>query len=62
MHVYKPDNECTGQVYDEISAVTGLPPVHPNPLYETCQLKVERNPAYELINKKSHPSNNPGGM
>ena len=60
----KSGTECTGQqVYDEISAVTAPPSVHPNPSYEQCELKVEKNPAYEFIKEpQSYASSNPGGM
>lgn len=60
----KSDTKCTGQqVYDEISAVTALPSVHPNPSYKQCGLKVGKNPAYEFIKEpQSYASSNPGGM
>ena len=49
----------TEPLYDEISAMTAL---QPNPSYEPCELKVEKNPAYELINKpQSSTSSNPRG-
>lgn len=66
LYVYEPKSgtKHTGHVYDEISAVTApLPSVYPNPSYEHCKLKVEKNPAYEFTKKpQPYASSNPRGM
>lgn len=64
MYVYeKSGKKYIGQENIEISAGTPLPVVHPNPAYEPCRFKVERNPAYEFINKaQSYTSTDTTGM
>ena len=63
----KTQNDCheskSGPVYDEIGATTtALPSVQPNPAYVSCELKVEKNPAYEITKKaQSSSSSNPRG-
>ena len=42
--------------------IIALPPVYPNPSYEHCKLKVEKNPAYEFNKPQSYTSSNPRGM
>lgn len=56
--VEKSSKKYTQQDYAEIIA---LPPVYPNPSYEHCKLKVEKNPAYEFNKPQSSTSSNPRG-
>lgn len=55
----KSRKKYTQQDYAEI---IGLPPVYPNPSYEHCKLKVEKNPAYEFNKPQSYTSSIPRGM